>query len=128
MEIVLGDVAGFPLYPYRKVVLVDVRAEVAELACEGESTENFVLHEDLVASLRQKYPELPKHAEFAAGWLRQSGDEAAIHILGFRGGFRKNDCDRIGGALRDWCESAGVRRLVIADHSQRGAANWDLPS
>ena len=56
MEVVLADVAGFPRYPYRKVVLVGEKAEVEELACEGEGTENIVVHRDLEDRLREKYP------------------------------------------------------------------------
>lgn len=123
MEVVLADAAGFPSYPYRKVVLVGDRAEVAEFACEGDNTENFVYHEDLVTRLRERYPDLSKDAEFAAGWLTQSGEEAVVHIQVVRRGFRENDCDRIGRALRDWCNSAGVRRLLIADSSARSGAD-----
>jgi hypothetical protein len=133
MEVTLSDVSGFPRYPFHKVVLADDRAEVAELPAEGPGTENFFTHHDLEVRLREKYPELSKDTKFVAGWVTQRGHEAALRLYVLASGFTADDCERIGRALSDWCEAAGVRKLMIADASQRsgrttdGAANWDLP-
>jgi hypothetical protein len=133
MEVMLSQDSGFPRYPFHKVALVGDRAEVAELPSDSPGTENFVGHRDLEARLWEKYPELSENAEFIAGWLTQRGEEATLRLQVLARRLTADDCDRIGRALGDWCNAAGVRKLMIADASQRSGrrggqtATWDLP-
>jgi hypothetical protein len=119
MEITVAAGGSSLSYPYWKVVLAGERAEVAELSCEGESSENLYFHEDLVARLRTAYPELDG-TDFIAGWLTRSGDEAVLSLHLGAGGLGRLDVGRIDRALSDWCAAAGIRRVTIADPFCRG--------
>lgn len=136
MKVIVSEAGGFPSYPYRKVVVLGDRAEVAEFACEGEGSENIVYHEDLVIQLRERCPDFPPDAEFTAGWLAQSGDEATLHLHLGAPGLTAGDHDRFARALGDWSNASGVRKLTIADMSSRrqapedddGEERWGLPA
>ena len=119
MEVRLGGFCGGPTHPFWKVVVVDDRAEVAEIPCDSWSTENLVYHGDLEERLGKRHPELANATGFMAGWLSLDGEEAVLRLQVLASGISKKDAKRIGEAVRGWCESAGVRVLTIADSSSR---------
>ena len=131
MRVVVSGDGGFPSYPFRKVVIAGERAEVAEVSCDGEGSENVVRHEDLVSRLRDRAPELVRDTGFTAGWITQSGDEAFLSLHLTAGGISDGEAARYGRALSEWCGAAGIRRLTIADASRRrsaasGESDWSL--
>jgi hypothetical protein len=129
MEIMLKDTGGgIPPYPYRKVVIVADRTEVAEVPCDGDGTENIVYHADLFALLAAKDPKLAD-ASFTPGWLTQTGSEATLSVAGV---ISTTEAEQIGAAMTDWCEANGITTLVITDASRKSgtetanADDWDI--
>jgi hypothetical protein len=138
MEVRLVDGASFPTHPYWKVAVAGDRAEVAEIACDDERTESLVFHADLEARLREKYPDLAgggffsAETPFLAGWLTTDGDEAFLRLQVTAGALGDDNAPLIGHALSEWCRPRGIRRLKIADASQRSRSpaarddDWSL--
>jgi hypothetical protein len=131
MEVTVSEACGSLSYPYWKVVIAGDRAAVAELPCESGGSENLFFHEDLVSLLRATHPELAGRADFIAGWLTLRDDEALLCVHLCAGGLSRLDVGGIGRALADWCGSAGIRTLTIADPARRSSAgsagaDWSL--
>lgn len=116
---------GIPRYPYWKVVVAGDRAEVADLPCRDEGSENLYYHEGLADRLRAKHPDLGG-ASVSAGWLTLNGDEAVVRLL--VDGVSPPDAIRIAEALGDWCDAAGADKLAIVDPSvgSDGRGDWEL--
>lgn len=125
MEVRLIPGRGIPRYPYWKVVVAGVRAEVADLPCTDEGSENLYFHEGLLDQLRAKHPDLGD-VSVSPGWLTQNGDEAVARLL--VDSLSPADATRIAEALGDWCAGAGADRLAIVDPRLRGDGDqdWEL--
>ena len=125
MKVRLIAGGGIPRFPYWKVVVAGDWAEVAELPCGDEGSENLYHHEGLVDQLRARYPDLGD-ASVSPGWLTQNGDEAVVRLL--VDGVSPADSNRIAEALGDWCAAAGVDKLAIVDPSLASDAEqvWEL--
>jgi hypothetical protein len=132
VEVAVSDDGGFPSYPYRKVVIVGGRAEVAETAYEGKPREQVVRHAELESLLRSRHPGLAADAEWIAGYVTQHEGEATLHLHLTARGLSSEDVARIRRALSGWAAAHGVTRLTIVDVSRRdGSPNppgdWALP-
>lgn len=115
---------GIPGYPYWKVVVAGDRAEVADLPCGDEGSENLYYHEGLADQLRAKHPDLGD-SSVSPGWLTQNGDEAVLRLL--VNSVSPADVIRIAEALGDWCAAAGADKLAIVDPSLGdGEQDWEL--
>lgn len=125
MEVELTAGEGIPRYPYWKVVVAGDRAEVAELPCTGEGSENLYHHEGLADRLRAKHPELGD-LSVSPGWLTQDGDEAVLRLL--VDAVSPADAVRIAEALGGWCAAAGADKLAIVDPALAGDGqhDWEL--
>lgn len=131
MDITLADKGGgIPPYPYRKVVIVADRAEVAEVPCDGDSTENIVYHADLHALLAAKDPMLAD-ASFTAGWLTEAGDEATLFVMA-GSEISAAEAEQIGSTMSDWCGANGITKLTITDTTRKSGTetantdDWDI--
>jgi hypothetical protein len=125
MEVRLIAGGGIPRHPYWKVVVAGDRAEVAELPCGDEGSENLFYHEGLADQLRARHPDLAG-ASVSPGWLTQNGDEAVVRLL--VDGVDPADAIRIAEALGDWCAAVGADKLAIVDPSLGGDGeqDWEL--
>lgn len=119
-------------YPYRKVVFIGEYAEVAELPCEGESSENIVYHADLIERLVDTHPELDG-LPFKGGWIMENEPgEAVLHLAG-GGEVSQEEADELARLLGAWCEKAGISTLTITDTTKAtgtekagDASDWTL--
>ena len=133
MEIIVsGQVGRIPRYPYFKVVIVGDQAAVAELPCDETGNENIVYHDDLRSVLARSHPDLAESATFTAGWLTVADGAAVLDLAQERDA---DGAERIGYALRDWCDTSGVRELTIncaspadrLDATDSSSDDWSLP-
>jgi hypothetical protein len=124
---------GPPTYPFWKVAVAEGGAEIAEIACDSWATESLVYHSDLVSRLQERFPELDMHTHWYAGWLTREGDEATLRLQVTGAGLTDDHVTRVGQAMAEWGDAAGVRNLSVADSSRRDSAvpdsedGWELP-